>query len=79
MVTCEELMKEGFLEKNLKWCPTGRRRWGWSRYSWMQEVTYEMRKKGTDSVESVEREEWRRKIQLKLKAQKDWKTFAHKK
>ena len=51
----------------LEWCPPGRkRRKGRRRNSWMQEVTTGMREKGIDSMEWVEREEWRRERYEKI-------------
>ena len=40
----------------------------------MQKVATGMREKGINNLEWVKREEWRRKIKLKLKAQKDVQT-----
>jgi hypothetical protein len=37
----------------------------------MQEVTTGMKEKGINNLEWVDREEWRRKMKLKLLAQKD--------
>jgi len=36
--------------KILDWCPSGRRRNGRSRNSWMQEVTTGMREKGINNM-----------------------------
>ena len=57
----------------LKWCPPGRRRNGRPRNSWMQEVTTGMRERGIGDFEWVDREGWRKKINLP-EAQKDAKT-----
>ena len=59
-------MNEKILPRQiLEWCPPGRRKIkGRSRNSWMQEVTTGMREKGTNNIEFVDREEWRRKIKL---------------
>ena len=45
--------------------PLGRRR-GRPRNSWMQEVTTRMREKEINSMECIDREEWKRKRKLKL-------------
>ena len=52
----------------LEWCPSGRRRKGRPRNSWMLEVTTGMREWGIGDLEWVDREVWRKKINL-LKAQ----------
>ena len=51
-------------KKIVEWCPPGRRRKRRPRNSWMQEVTSGMREKGINSMEWIDREEWRRKIEL---------------
>ena len=40
----------------------------------MQEVAMGMRERGSNKLEWVDREAWRRKIELKFEAQKDVKT-----
>ena len=58
-------MKERIPRKNLEWC-SPRRKKGRPRNSWIQEVTAGMREKRIYRVEWIDREEWRRKIKLKL-------------
>ena len=48
----------------LEWCPPGRRRKERPRKSGMQEVTTGMRERGIDDLEWVDREGWRKKINL---------------
>ena len=57
--------EERLHRKTLEWCPPGRRIKGSSRNSWMREVKTGMREKGINSVELIDREEWRIKIKLK--------------
>ena len=45
-------------------CPSGRRRKGRLRNSWMQEVITGMRERGIGDLEWVDREGWRKKINL---------------
>ena len=52
----------------LELCPAGRGRKGRPRNTWMKEVTTVMREKGINSMEWIDKEEWRRKI-----------TFRHRK
>ena len=53
--------------KKLKWCQPGRRRRKERpQISCMQKVTTGMREKGINSMEWIDKEEWRRKIKLKL-------------
>jgi hypothetical protein len=59
--------------RTLEWCPPGRRRKGRSRNAWMQEVTTGMKERGIGDLEWVDREGWRKKINLPY-AQKDVKT-----
>ena len=70
MTTCKEWMKKGYAGNFWKGvCPFGtrrRRRKGRPRNSWMLEIRTGMRKKGLNNMEWVDREEWRRKIKLKL-------------
>ena len=54
-------------------CPPGRRRKGRPRKFWMQEVTTGMREGGIGDFEWVDREKWRRNINL-LQAQEYVKT-----
>ena len=54
------------ISKILELCAPGRKRKGRPRYLWMQEVTTGMREKGINNMELIDREEWRRKIKLKL-------------
>ena len=48
----------------LEWCPPGRQRKEKPRNSWMQEVTTGMRERGICDLEWVDREGWRKKINL---------------
>ena len=57
----------------LEWCPPGRRRKGRPRKLWMQEVPTGVREGGIGYLEWVDREGWRKKINL-LYTQKDVKT-----
>ena len=57
----------------LEWCPPGRRRKVWPRNSWMQEVTTGVRQRGIGDLEWIDREGWRKKINLP-QAQKNVKT-----
>ena len=50
----------------LECCPTGRRRKGRPRISWIQKVITGMREKGINNLEWVDSEEWKLKIKLKL-------------
>ena len=52
------------LRRFLEWCPPGRRRKGRSRNSWVQEDTTGMRERGIDDLEWVDKEGWRKKINL---------------
>ena len=58
-------MNEERLPRIILWFRPGRRRRrkGRPRNSWKQEVTV-MREKGTNNMEWIDREEWRRKIKL---------------
>jgi hypothetical protein len=56
--------EERLSRKSLQWCPSGRRRKGRSRNSWMQEVTTVMRGNVIDHLKCIDREEWRRKIKF---------------
>ena len=62
----QRIDEERLPRKILEWCPLGKRRKGRPRKSWMQGVTTGMREKGINNMEWVDREEWRRKIKLKL-------------
>ena len=48
----------------LEWCPRGRRRKGRPRDFWIQEVTTGMRERGIGDLKWVDREGWRKKINL---------------
>jgi len=48
----------------LEWCPLGRRRKGRPRNSWMQGLQTAMRERGIGDLEWVNREGWRKKINL---------------
>jgi hypothetical protein len=58
--------EERLPHKILVKCPPGSRRKGRALNSWMQELTIGMREKAINSIEGIEREEWRRKIKLKF-------------
>ena len=72
MGTCEEWMKKVYIEKCLNGVhleeeeeeETERKER--LQNSWIQEVTSGIREIGIDSMEWIDREEWRRKIKLKL-------------
>ena len=53
----QRMDEERLPRKKLKWCPTGRRRKGRPRNSWMLEVTTGMREKGINNLELLDREE----------------------
>ena len=57
---CKEWMKKDSLEKF--WNDVQLE----EENSWMQEVTIGIREKGINYLECIDREEWRRKITLKL-------------
>ena len=69
----QRMDEETLPRKILELCPLGRRRKGRPRNSWMQEVTTRMRESGINNLDWVDREGCRRKIKLKLQAQKDVK------
>ena len=46
--------EERLPQKILTWCPSGRRRKGRPRNSWMPKVTTEMREKGINSMEWID-------------------------
>ena len=48
----------------MEWCPSGRRRKGRHQNSWMLEATTGIREKGINNMEWINKEEWRRKIEL---------------
>ena len=58
--------EERLPRKILEWCPPKIKIKGRPRNSWMQEVTTGIKEKGIINMEWVDREEWRRKIKLKL-------------
>ena len=58
--------EERLVRKILEWYPPGRRRKGRPQNSWMHEVITGMREKAINNMEWGDREEWRRKINLKL-------------
>ena len=60
----QRMDEERLLRKILELCTPGRRRRGRLRHSWMQEVTTRLREGGINDLESVDREECRRKIKL---------------
>ena len=60
----QRIDQERIPRRNLEWCPAGRRRKERSRNSWMQEVTTRMRERGIGDLEWVDREGWRKKINL---------------
>ena len=56
-------------QKMLEWCPPGRKRRRRRRRrrpqnSWLKEVITGMRETGNNSMEWIEKKEWRRKIKL---------------
>ena len=53
------------LRRILEWLPPGRRRKGRPRNSWMHEVTARMRERGIGDLEWVDREGWRKEINLR--------------
>ena len=69
----QRMDQERLPRRILEWCPPGRRRKGRPRKSWMQEVTTGMREQGIGDLEWIDRERWRKKINI-LQAQKDVKT-----
>jgi hypothetical protein len=62
MATCKGWMKKGSLAKILEWCPSGRGRKGRPLIRGCRKL----QQKGINNLEWVDREEWRRKIKLKL-------------
>ena len=66
IIIIQRMKEERLPRKMLEWCPLGRRRKGRPGNSWMQKVAIEMREKGINSMKWIDREEWRRKIKLKL-------------
>jgi hypothetical protein len=60
----QRMDQERLPRRILEWCPTGGRRKGRPRNSWMQEVTTGMRERGIGDLEWVDREGWRIKIKL---------------
>jgi hypothetical protein len=56
--------QERLSRRILEWCPSGRRKEGRPRNSWMQEVTTGKRKRGICDLQWVDREGWRKKINL---------------
>ena len=65
--------RERLPRRILEWCPPGRGRKGRSGNLWTQEITTVMRERGIGDLDWVDRERWRKKINL-LWAQKDVKT-----
>ena len=63
--------EERLPRKILEWYPPGRRRKERPRNSWLQELKPGMREKGINSMEWIDKQEWRIRIKLKL--------FRHKK
>ena len=70
MATCKEWKKEGSLEKFWNGVQLEEEKKE-DHTSWMQEVTSGMREKEINNLEWVDREEWRRKMKLKVQAQRD--------
>ena len=56
--------QERFPIRIFEWCPRGKRRNGRPQNSWMQEVTTGIRECGIGDLEWVDREGWRKKINL---------------
>ena len=56
----QERLPRSILER----CPPKKRRKGRPRNSWMQEVTTGMKERGIGDLEWVDREGWRKKINL---------------
>ena len=60
----QRMDQETLPRRILEWCSPGRRRKGRPRNSLMEEVTTGMRERGIGDSEWVDREEWRKKINL---------------
>ena len=60
----QRMDQERLPRRILEWYPTGRRRKGRPRNSWMPEVTTGMRERGIGELERVDREGWRKNINL---------------
>ena len=60
----QRMDEERLPRRILEWCPPGRQRKRTPRNSWMQEVTTGMREWGISDLEWVDREGWKRKINL---------------
>ena len=60
----QKMVQERLPRRILERCPSGRRRKGRPRNSWMQEVTTGLRERGIGGLEWVDREEWRKKMNL---------------
>ena len=73
----KRMSEERLIRKILEGFPLGKRRKGRPRNSWMQELITRMRDKRIKCREWTDREEWRKKIKLKLQAQEDVKTLIH--
>ena len=56
--------QEKLRRRTLEWCPPGRRRKGKPRDSWMQELTTGIRERGVGDLEWVDREGWKKKLNL---------------
>ena len=48
-------------QKNLVWCPPGKRKKGRPRNPWVQEITTGIRGTGINDMKWINREHWRRK------------------
>ena len=60
----QRMDQERLTRRILEWCPPGRRRKRRPRNSWMQEVKTGMRERGIGDLEWVDREGWRKKINV---------------
>ena len=60
----QSMDQERLPRRILEWCPPERRRKERPRNSWMQEGTTAMRERGIGDLEWVDREGWRKKINL---------------
>ena len=60
----QRMDQERLPRRILEWCPPGRRRKGGPRNFWMQEVITRIREREIDDLEWVDREGWRKKINL---------------
>ena len=63
-VQVQKMNKERLPQKIQAWCPSGKSRKGRPRNSWMQEVTTEIREKGINNLESVDRKNGGEKFKI---------------